>query len=810
MANRIKGITIEIGGDTSELNDALSATNKKISSTQSQLKDVERLLKLDPTNVTLLEQKQKLLADATEQTSSKLQVLKQASEQAAKSAENYDAWKTAYDPIQSEIDETRKKLKDLRDQQQELKDAGDIDSDAYKALTEQAQKTSRELSNLKKQAKAVNEEFGNPISPDQYNALQREIADTEIRLRDMASEASATNARIRKIDEQPIEDVEKAAQGAGEALSGAGDDALSFGDILGGNLMAEGAAALLDTLKEVVEETREYRKIMGSLEQSSAEAGYAAEETAEAYNKLFGVLADEQSAATTLANLQALEVPQEKLLEIIDASIGGWAKYGDSIPIDGLAEAINHTAKLGEVQGTFADILEWNGVSVDAFNERLAECSTEEERLQLIMDEMTRQNLPAMGKAWQSNNETLVESNKANANLQAQLARLAETVEPVFTALTNTAALLLEGLNDVIEIAAESPPVFDATAIAAANASGDFSVLADQTIALIETQEAEKKAVEEYTEAMENAADTHEDMDDHIDQTKAQMEQLQAEYGAARDAARESVRSQIGYFDELDTESEYTAQGIIDNWLAQQQAFDRYTTNLQRAVDMNIPQELLDQLSDGSEESMLILDALVNDTDVTMEEIAAAFADREQAAANMADTMAAISSEALEEMQAMARDIKQASKDVVAGAAEGIREAAPRYVGEISRMAIDGNEKFREVNLINSPSRLYEQDAMWIGEGAIEGIEAKTTEYERAMAEFAESGHQAYFEQSITHAMTVPETLTAAPTAPVSSTNHYGGFTFQIHQQPGESADALAYRVMDLIQAEIGRKEAAM
>lgn len=81
MADRIKGITIEIGGDTTGLDKALSGTNKEIRNTQSQLKDVERLLKLDPSNTELLKQKQKLLAEAVGETKDKLNALKDAERQ---------------------------------------------------------------------------------------------------------------------------------------------------------------------------------------------------------------------------------------------------------------------------------------------------------------------------------------------------------------------------------------------------------------------------------------------------------------------------------------------------------------------------------------------------------------------------------------------------------------------------------------------------------------------------------------------------------------------------------------------------------
>ena len=82
MANRIKGITVEIGGDTTELQNALKGVNTQIKSTESQLRDVNKLLKLDPGNTELLAQKHRLLGDAVSQTKEKLATLKAAVEQA--------------------------------------------------------------------------------------------------------------------------------------------------------------------------------------------------------------------------------------------------------------------------------------------------------------------------------------------------------------------------------------------------------------------------------------------------------------------------------------------------------------------------------------------------------------------------------------------------------------------------------------------------------------------------------------------------------------------------------------------------------
>ena len=116
MANRIKGITVEIGGDTTKLQTALKTVNTQIKSTQSALKDVEKLLKLDPTNTTLLAQKQKLLTQAIGETKEKLATLKTAAEQANEQLQKGEITQEQYDALQREIAETEAELKKLEAQ----------------------------------------------------------------------------------------------------------------------------------------------------------------------------------------------------------------------------------------------------------------------------------------------------------------------------------------------------------------------------------------------------------------------------------------------------------------------------------------------------------------------------------------------------------------------------------------------------------------------------------------------------------------------------------------------------------------------
>lgn len=223
MADRIKGITIEIGGDTTGLNKALNGVNKEISSTQGQLKDVERLLKLDPTNTELLRQKQKLLAEAVQGTKGKLDTLKEANKQVAESASNYDNWKEKYDPIKKQIDETKKKLSDLKEQSKNADEQlanGEISQEKYDALQEEIKKTSSELKTLQKSAKEVSDEFGNPVAPEQYDALQREIAETEQQLKSLEDQAGKANTTLQQISAagDRFQEVGQKIEGVGKKL----------------------------------------------------------------------------------------------------------------------------------------------------------------------------------------------------------------------------------------------------------------------------------------------------------------------------------------------------------------------------------------------------------------------------------------------------------------------------------------------------------------------------------------------------------------------------------------------------------------
>ncbi|MDE5582198.1 MAG: phage tail tape measure protein, partial [Ruminococcus sp.] len=222
MAN-IRGITVEINGDTTKLSKALEGVDKNIRNTQSQLKDVEKLLKLDPTNTELLAQKQRLLGEAVKDTKERLEALKTASEKAAETKDNYDDWKAKYDPIKKEINETTEELEKLKKQSEDAGEQlsnGKISQEEYDNLQNKVKETSDKLKDLKKSAEDVSEEFGRPISPEQYEAIQREIIDTEHELQNLQREAENSRTSLVEIGKagEGLQNIGNKISGAGEAL----------------------------------------------------------------------------------------------------------------------------------------------------------------------------------------------------------------------------------------------------------------------------------------------------------------------------------------------------------------------------------------------------------------------------------------------------------------------------------------------------------------------------------------------------------------------------------------------------------------
>lgn len=190
------------------------------------------------------------------------------------------------------------------------------------------------------------------------------------------------------------------------------------------------AGAVVGGLLALESSTEEYRVAQGKLNTAFEAAGYGAETAQQAYNAFYGILGDTDTATEASQLLAKLADSAEDVSTWTDIAAGVAGTFGDALPIEGLIESANETARVGQVTGTLADALNWASISEDDFNARLAACSSESERNQLIMDTLSG-TYDEASEAFYRNNEALVEARNNQAQLDATLATLGQTVSNV-------------------------------------------------------------------------------------------------------------------------------------------------------------------------------------------------------------------------------------------------------------------------------------------------------------------------------------------------------------------------------------------
>lgn len=384
--------------------------------------------------------------------------------------------------LSSEMKAAVSSMADMGDEESRAAKRSDILSRSIEAskqkidlISKQYDRAKESLDGLGRELDEAKREFGENSdeaikAQNAYNRQAAAVNRLGAQLNDATAEMNRMEAELRDIRtaadraESSMDDLADAAEDVGRESEGMGN---SFRDAFAGGVLAGFIQAAVDGMRNLVDSTKEYRQIMATLENSSSRAGYTAEQTTESYRQLYGILGDDQSSATALANLQALGLSQEQLTRMIDGTIGAWATYGDSIPIDSLGEAINETIRVGQVTGTFADMLNWAGTSEDAFNEKLAACATESERANLVLQEMANQGLIEAADAWRNMNPELVAANEAQLAMNDSLANLATVISPAVTTVTNGIASLITGVTTLMQNMGPFVPMMAGAATAA-------------------------------------------------------------------------------------------------------------------------------------------------------------------------------------------------------------------------------------------------------------------------------------------------------------------------------------------------------
>lgn len=226
-----------------------------------------------------------------------------------------------------------------------------------------------------------------------------------------------------------------------------------------GKAVAAAGAALLGTSAA----TKEYQINQAKLETAFKTAGASAATATETYNGLYRVLGDSDVATEAAGHLAKMTTNQKDLSEWTSICQGVYATFGDSLPIEGLTEAANETAKVGTVTGSLADALNWAGISEDAFNEKLAKCNSEAEREKLIRETLNGVYSAASAE-YEKSAAGILKQNEAQAKLMATLSSLGEAMSPLLTMLMTFANDVLSIITPYIEqFANEYGPVLEET-----------------------------------------------------------------------------------------------------------------------------------------------------------------------------------------------------------------------------------------------------------------------------------------------------------------------------------------------------------
>lgn len=217
-----------------------------------------------------------------------------------------------------------------------------------------------------------------------------------------------------------------------------------------GKAVVTAGAALGGAWVAAIEGTREYRTQLGMLDTAFQVAGLSTDQARQTFSELNAVLGDSGQATEAAQHIAQLADSEKELQTWTDICTGVYATFGEALPIEGLTESANETARVGQVTGNLADALNWAGISEDEFNAKLEACTTEQERQDLIMNTLNKTYKKASDQ-YKENNKDILAANKAQEKLTNAFAELGRVGEPILTAIKNKVAAMVEAAVPKLE-----------------------------------------------------------------------------------------------------------------------------------------------------------------------------------------------------------------------------------------------------------------------------------------------------------------------------------------------------------------------
>ena len=411
---------------TSEFKAASDGTKEWATSADglsAKLKQLETTLGAEEKKLDLLKQQYTLVAQEQGENSKAAQelLIKINNQQAA-----VNKTKTAISNCVGALKEFSTTQTDTRTQSEKLSDSID--------------EQQNQLNNLKKQYADVTLSQGK--NSDEANRLATQIEKLSIELKQNKKSLADADSAANKFDKS-LENTSKTSKTFQSIVS-----TLNSKFASGLKTAVASLAGFATAFLALGETAQEQMEDMGKLESAFTSAGYSAETAKESYRGMVGILGEVDQSVEAVNHLAQLTKSQEELSKWTDIAAGVYATFGDSLPIEGLTESANETAKVGEITGSLADALNWAGINEDDFNAQLSDTTTEAERATLITDTLLGLYQEA-GDTYKNINGDLIAAREAQADLNDAMAEVGEKSMPILTEIKGGFADVLHAAVDL-------------------------------------------------------------------------------------------------------------------------------------------------------------------------------------------------------------------------------------------------------------------------------------------------------------------------------------------------------------------------
>ena len=346
----------------------------------------------------------------------------QAKAEFDKSSEGLDNWRKSSEGVEA-------KLKQLRSTLQ----AQNAVLDNYR---EQLAKTEEQFGANSVQAEQLREKIEKQKST--ISKTKKEINNFEASLKELAEAESLAEKEGISVDEA-LQKIKKSADDVGDAVEDASEGFSTFKATLAG-LVVEGIKGFVSGVASAIAETEEFRGELAMLEATANTTGTGFDKASEKLKEIATITKDTGAGVEAVNNLMSAGFGGENLDALTEQLLGASIKWKDTLKMEGLADGLQESLAVNEATGAFGELLERSGVSLDTFNAGLAECTTEAQKQNYVLQELSKLGLTDVLNEYKESNKYMLMNSEASYSMQESMVAMAEKVEPVIASVKSGVA----------------------------------------------------------------------------------------------------------------------------------------------------------------------------------------------------------------------------------------------------------------------------------------------------------------------------------------------------------------------------------